>query len=96
MNITAWNPVSSQTVATTIYVGEAPSGTTVIDPDPVTKPGEPKKLSLSFAQIASDVCVYVCWGDGTKELYSNATSCSCKPDSGLDSDYTKVSCELSI
>jgi len=80
VNITAWNPLSSDNVQITIYVGNTIKGLMIDDGNRRVGKGEVYSLDISFEQTAPDMCVHVDFGDpetdsGDVFLYSNGSTC---------------------
>ena len=78
VNITAWNPISSDHVQTTIYVGDTMKGLDVTDGNERVGKNKPYSIDITFEKTAPDMCVLVDFGDSDPDaadqfVYSNST-----------------------
>jgi hypothetical protein len=84
VNITAWNPLSSDHVEQAIYVGETMKGLAVTDNGLQVGKNQPYSIQISFEKVASDMCVLVDFGATTGDntdvfLFSNVAECDQYP-----------------
>jgi post-segregation antitoxin (ccd killing protein) len=85
IQIAANNPISTQSVSTTIKIMKAVRNVAVTDNGKPTTENQPKVFDITFEEAGTSTCVNIDYGDGSAEMYGDSATCSGSQYSGSSS-----------